>query len=371
MSEAASTSSSTSPASRLALWLAVAWIASGALFKLLAGSPNDLPPVLHDLPIGIGVLYPSVIGIELAVVALALLVPRVGWWLVALQLAAFLGVLGWLLVEGAESCGCFGSKVKIPPAVMMGIDGALLLGLLATRPWRSFRPGAFPIALGGAAAVAMLALPWFLDREAQAPPDGGKARPGRAPVVIPTAPAGSESVAQGEPNPADPAEAVPVEVPVEEPVEESADTSETRSGPGPTPQTEVIEEATGVLGGRQWVDLPLETFTDKMLAETKLAEWVDLSVMPQDGLWVFYRMTCDHCADHLRELWATEVGQREVVLVRVVDPDEDASAHVVEIFPEGPHVTHLTLPETVDWVVETPAEMELVAGYVMRAESVR
>ncbi len=350
--------SGTSPASRLALWLAAAWIAAGALFKLLAGSPNDLPPVLHKLPIGADILFPSVIGIELAVVALALLVPRVGWWLVAIQFAVFLGVLGWMLSIGAESCGCFGSSVKIEPTQMMIIDGALLLLLLATRPWRSFRPGAFPIAVGALAAIAVLALPWFLNRQATAPDDGmSKAKPSEAPSV---------ATAIG----AAPAELV--QEPLDEPAtEESAELPEIQSGTRsteevPPPRSESDQQAETPLGGRKWVVLPVEEWTDKILAETELADWVDLDLMPQDGLWVFYRMTCDHCADHLRELWATEIGQRPVALIRILDKDEAESAHVVEIFPEGPHVTHLTLPTEVDWIVETPAEFELVAGYVLR-----
>lgn len=336
--------------SRTVLWLAAAWIAAGALFKLLAGSPNDLPPVLHKLPIGADILFPTVIGIELAVVALALLVPRVGWLLVAFQLTVFLGVLAWMMSAGAASCGCFGSSIKIEPQRMMFADGALLLALLATRPWRAFRPGALPIPIGAIAAAGMLSLPWFLNRQATAPSDDIEvAQPGSAPVVASSAeePEGTTTL--------EPTNGAPEAI-----ADGPAETTDSPPQTAPTPEPEQT-------GPRDWVLLPVEEWTDKLLADTEVAQWVDLDLMPQDGLWVFYRMTCDHCADHLRSLWATEIGQRPVALVRIIDKEEDETAHVVEMFPEGPHVTHLTLPTEVDWVVETPAEFELVAGYVVRS----
>ena len=66
----------------------------------------------------IGTLYRVAIGIELAVVAFALLRPRFGWALLVLQYLAFLGVLGVLIGQGVESCGCMGSTVSIAPGGM-------------------------------------------------------------------------------------------------------------------------------------------------------------------------------------------------------------------------------------------------------------
>ena len=338
---------------RLVLLLAAAWIATGALFKLLRGSPNDLPPVLHDLGIDMSLLYPTVIGIELAVAAFAVLAPRIGWWLVVLQLMAFLGVLGVLIQRGAESCGCFGTTVKISPEVMAGIDGALLLLLVFTRPWSGFSRRGLPQVIGGFAAGALLVLPFTMSRE-QTEPKGEVARPTPSGYVPPTEPR--------EPG-AEPA----TNVELAEAALEGTETRSTEPAPNETTEPEVVPATNGG-SAKGWVVLPLETWEGKALAETELGSWVALDAMPQDGLWVFYRMTCDHCAEHLNQLWSTEVGQRQVALVRIVDRDEDENAHVVQLMPEGPHVVHLTLPEEVDWVLETPSELELAGGYVTRAE---
>ena len=60
-----------------------------------------------------------------------------GWLPLVLLYVAFDAILVKSLMAGAESCGCFGSKVKIPPAVMLGIASVLLIGVLAARPWSS------------------------------------------------------------------------------------------------------------------------------------------------------------------------------------------------------------------------------------------
>ena len=121
--------------------LAALWILTGALFKLFVGTPNDLPGAVRDFAASIGVslttIFRLAIAIELTISVPALLRPRLLWPLVAAQLAVFCAILVPLALGGAASCGCFGSKVTIPPWVMFAIDGTLLLALLATRPWRS------------------------------------------------------------------------------------------------------------------------------------------------------------------------------------------------------------------------------------------
>jgi len=121
--------------------LAALWILTGALFKLFVGTPSDLPVVVRDFAASIGVslttIFRLAIAIELTISVPALLRPRLVWPLVAAQLAVFCAILVPLALGGAASCGCFGSKVTIPPWVMFAIDGTLLLAVLATRPWRS------------------------------------------------------------------------------------------------------------------------------------------------------------------------------------------------------------------------------------------
>ena len=121
--------------------VAALWILTGALFKLFVGTPNDLPGLVRDFAASIGVslttIFRLAIAIELTISVPALLRPRLMWPLVAAQLAVFCAILVPLALGGAASCGCFGSRVTIPPWVMFAIDGTLLLAVLATRPWRS------------------------------------------------------------------------------------------------------------------------------------------------------------------------------------------------------------------------------------------
>jgi len=168
------------PFANVALLLAAAWIATGALYKWLAGSPNDLPAVLHGAPIGIGLLFQLVIAIELFVVVSALLLPRLGWLLVAAQYLVFIGVLVTLIASGADSCGCLGSKVTMPPAAMLAIDGVLLGLLLASRPWSARLWSTPPLAVAAACALA-LGAPWLYDRSQPRGGGGGGAgeRPAR------------------------------------------------------------------------------------------------------------------------------------------------------------------------------------------------
>src|SRR6185503_10552929 len=115
----------------LACVVAIAvWVLTGAVFKLVWGTPALLPGVVRDLPLELGLTYKLAIGIELAIVAIALSKPRWGWPLQASLLLVFDLVLTTQIAAGVESCGCFGAKLEIDPRVMLAIDSVLLAGLL-------------------------------------------------------------------------------------------------------------------------------------------------------------------------------------------------------------------------------------------------
>jgi len=152
------------PLAAIVVVLAAAWLAIGAGYKWLAGSPNDLPSQLHALGLDIALVYRLAIGIELVIVAAALLLPRIGWVALALQYVVFLSVLGLQIAAGTESCGCFGSTIKISPEVMAGIDGTLLALLLVSRPWSAKLWGA-PLALTGLVCALGVAAPWLYTRQ--------------------------------------------------------------------------------------------------------------------------------------------------------------------------------------------------------------
>ncbi|MCA9001436.1 MAG: hypothetical protein KDB61_05905, partial [Planctomycetes bacterium] len=164
---------SSAPA-RLAIFLCMAWLLMGALFKLLKGSPADLPPQIVEIsPWDSYNTFRGAIAIELCIAAIALLWPRLGWFFLTAIYLVFLGVLGKLVAAGAESCGCMGSSVKLAPWMMMSIDGTLLLLMLWSRPWKSLPKTSKPmlrlVALVPIFVVSFIA-PWTLFIKVEMPP---------------------------------------------------------------------------------------------------------------------------------------------------------------------------------------------------------
>lgn len=148
-------------------WAAVAvrlsglWLLTGALAKLFLGTPKDLPDVVRNLsPFGSDLTFHLVIAVEFAIVWLALLKPRWAWPILLALFAFFEYVLGSQLAAGADSCGCFGSTIKVSPYLMVAIDGALLAFLLATRPWKTIHSSGLRIELVAVAIAITATLPW-------------------------------------------------------------------------------------------------------------------------------------------------------------------------------------------------------------------
>ncbi len=283
--------------------LAAVFIAAGALFKLF-GSPNDIPPIVHEIVGDKLLAYRLAITIELGVAALGLLWPRIGWPLVAATFVAFDAVLVVLIAEGTESCGCFGKRLKIDPSTMLAIDTALLVLTLALRPWRSARRPLVHPALVGLALVAALATPWIVDRQ------------------VTTLVANGDAGANG--------------------------------GARPKPSGYAL--------------LSPEEWAGKRIDQTELANgYLDVYSLPQDGTWVFYRQDCGHCADHMQTLWENPDPTRPLVLIRVPQAHDAPENDVIVFRPEGPHVVETQLAGGVDYVLTTPADLELAGGVVTAA----
>lgn len=288
---------------RLALAAVVAvalWLLAGALFKLLRGTPQDLPRLVRDLPLELGLTYKLVVSAELCVGLLALLRPRQGWPVLALVLVLFDVILGRQIAAGEASCGCFGKDFPIPPWGMMVIDSALLAALLATRPWSAGLPAGAPVAAVLAACLVAVASTWLLDRQLQ----DGAGGDGDGPTLTPT---------------------------------------------------------------RSWIELDVESWVGKDLQDTALARWLDVYEYPPDALWVLWSQTCDHCARHLARLAQTEAGERQLVLIRLEDPSDTEANRVVHLLPQGDFVFEGSLPDSVQYVVTTPAELEVVEWKVVAA----
>jgi hypothetical protein len=288
------------PLAAIAVVLAAAWLATGAGYKWLAGSPNDLPSQMHALGLDIVLVYKLAIGIELAIVAAALLVPRIGWLLLALQYVVFLSVLGMQIAAGSASCGCFGSKITIAPEVMSGIDGALLALLVASRPW-SANLWRAPLALAGIVVALGAAAPWLYTRQI---------------------------TTTGTPN-------------------------------GETPRA-------------GFVLFDEKTWLRKQVQECDFVAQLDTpdgaeSLMP--GTWVFYRLSCPHCADHLEAMRNADPKTEPITLILIPEADLDPKSVVVHMKPEGAHVTEIALKSGIDYVMTGP--VDLLVGWDYQVKSVR
>lgn len=286
---------------RLWIGLIACWILTGAIFKLFWGTPALLPAVVRDVPLELGVTYNLAIGIELAIAAIALVAPGWGWLLQAALLVVFDVVLTTQIAAGDANCGCFGAKFSMPPWLMMAIDSALLVVLIALRPW-SARLRGLPVVVPAALAAAALAVPWFLDRQ----------------VDTETAAAGTAA-----------------------------------------PENAWIE-----LDVDNWVG---EDIWDTKLGQPPLSEYIDVMQLPLDGLWVFWRADCEHCAKHLGHMKSVETGQRLVTLVRLEQKHDSEANRVVHEMPDGNFVQYASLPPSISYILTTPAELLLEGGKIVAA----
>lgn len=297
----------------VAVRAACLWILAGALFKLTKGSPNDLPPTVVELAnsllgLGPGLTFKLAIAAEISIAVPALLRPRLVWPLVAALLLVFCGVLVPMVLAGEASCGCFGSKVTIPPWVMLSIDGTLLLAILVLRPWRAAparRSLLVPIGLA-------LVLAWV------------------APFAL--IPSGVKIPAAG--------------------------------GAGGSGGTAGASTSGSALP--RFVDLDPQGWVGKSIRETELAALMDVDAYAQDATWILYRVGCGHCADHLRELGNSFAADPKIyVFVRLSEPNEEDGRLVdADLMPPGDEVL---LPAEVDYVVTAPWTLELEGGVIVSA----
>jgi hypothetical protein len=325
-----STLTSPSPKlARAAVALAALWILTGALFKLFAGTPNDLPPPVLQAFSNLDPVtkFQAAIAIELVVVVLALAAPSIGWFFTAGCLGVFVVVLLKLLAMGEKSCGCFGTSVTMPPAAMLTIDSVLLLALLATRPWKALSgTRRAPIAFLLPLLVVAAAAPWWIVQDGAA-----DVRP------LATSPTASTPTNAGDPK---------------------SSSTPTSGGPAvaPEPPKSAMPRFVSLSPIRQsWVG--------KHVRDTELARWVDVDLYPQDAEWVIFRRSCDHCREHFLQLDAAfQTNPKTYVLIQVPDEGE---AVVTQLPPHWEPIAEL--PTGTEWVCQTPWTIELEAGIVKRA----
>ena len=312
--------------SLIALRLAALWVAAGALFKLFAGTPLDLPPNLLDMDIirsNVLLFFRSAIAIELSIVLLTFIKPRLSWLLMIGMLLTFVCILTPLVLAGEASCGCFGSSGP-PPWVMLAADSVFLVGLVATRPWSAIQSKGQHIGLALVGVAISFALPFVL---VQSDSSSGSNE------------GAGENVAEQE---------------GEQPAEQNTAPPEVR-----------------------FVDFRIKEWIGKTLddPEVNLKRWIDADVdamlnegsLFTEGSWIFYRITCDHCREHIEQLAMNDDGSL-VTFLRIHEEKDKDEENVVKIFPEGPHVTHLSLKhEPPPYLLQTPADLTFEAGVITEA----
>lgn len=327
------------PFARVALLLTAAWILTGAVFKLLVGTPNDLPPVLFDLlPLSKVLIYQLAIAAELVIVALALVKPRLGWWLCAAAMVVFDLILVQLIASDAKTCGCFGGKVEMPPQNMLLIDSVLLVALLASRPWRVLTWKGLETPVVAVLVLALASVPWLFDRSTDLGPLAvPKATPTKAAPIAPA----NAAVAQ-------PAESQPT----------ASSSTASQGTPAPEPPKQ---------GLRNFVILDAPAWVGKSIEETPLAKLLDVYAFDLNCTWVLWRSQCDHCAAHLADLARTYDGATSLVLIRIPETTDTDRNGVIGTKPTGPLVLEATLSGDLDYVATTPIVLELKDGIITSA----
>jgi hypothetical protein len=353
---------------RVALTLGLLWLAAGALYKLFEGSPNDLPATVKEhSPLGALDTMRLAIGIELAVIGLVIAVPRIGWFFLSSAFAVFIAVLVPLALAGEASCGCFGGNISIDPKVMLAVDGALLVMILATRPW-----SVLPRESGlGAASL----LPFFAVA-ALAP--YGKIKPAVLPPVEPRASVVStDEAATGDPS-SQPAATVDVGT--------SSQGAAPADGTGVTGSPPPVAEApASPLKGVEFHDLRVSDWVGQDAWATDLtffyeagasAGFAQGAFLPNSHV-IVYRQTCHDCKEHLEQVWQEQQNGdpkwqgRTIVLLRLEEAKDTAQNNVCTMLPEpSEKITFPTLKR--GYGITTPYSFDLdEAGLIQNPVDLR
>jgi hypothetical protein len=107
---------------------------TGAVLKLVHASASSLPPILikvlgGGLGIDLMLVHRFSVAVELALVGMIWLLPRLARPLALLMLVIFFPILVGDVLLGASTCGCFGA-VEVPPALTLVLDAGLFFGIL-------------------------------------------------------------------------------------------------------------------------------------------------------------------------------------------------------------------------------------------------
>jgi hypothetical protein len=334
------------------------YVLLGALMKVFAGSPGDLPNVLLDaMPRHAEGLFMLAATLELFVGLVAVLTPRLGWAFLALLLTSFLVVLVLQVIGGERSCGCFGSALTLPPILMILIDAALMAAVLLARPWVSLRDAPWR-AWSAAVAVPVVASALAYLSTATAEPEATRSDP----LVERMVDASRNDHGQEQLNPSDDSEHPSGDPRPAINPEDPSPPVRSAGPPRPRGEWQPPERFPRYVVLKPW------QWTGKPIWETQLATWVDTSEFPLDATVILYLDTCEHCAEHLHALADLDDDETEYVLVQLPTPSR--SPHPTRVFRLPPGL-HVKLPSATRWNLRVPWELRLEGGVVVDAVDLR
>ncbi len=345
--------SSFNPGSIVWRLLVPAWIATGAIFKLISASPSTLPESLLDLADDLGVgLYQwlgLLVGLEFLAIGVMLFVKPLARLMAVFMLASFCTILviEMAVYGNVTSCGCMGGSVKLSPLVMIGIDGALLLATLALgrKPLgllaRGARSKSISVSKAGLGAAAVVTLVGF------------GASFGR---VLPLDKSPT-------PSPSNNGELVAKDPGAKDSVDPDTDTNPNknpaRTDPGVQLPSVFRTRGSEVAGwvGTAWSDIELSKYVPATTTDLTRGR-VHI---------IFYRRSCDHC-EEMFQYYLT--GPLPIPVVAVEVPETRTQMRDPDNTWEMPEtqVEHQQMAIGPDWVIITPVIVTLEDGIVQCAE---
>lgn len=345
-----------------------AWIFMGATFKLVEADPSLIPKFSFLIPannmgIDLDVLLATLIGLEFFAVAVMVFLPRLARLMAIFMLTCFCAILTIELVNGASSCGCLGD-VKMPPWLMLIIDGGLLVGVLTfghvktsmglLPVGRAIVAGVLALALGGFGAYRLLGQSSLSPAPVEPGGTNGNATANAGGATNDDPHGGATTPQSNQGATADP----PANNDVPPPM--AALPAGRMWNPNPAAMANFWfadpDEITA-WEGKSWKEAELVTF---------MQQW-PTTIDEGEHFVVFYGRTCDHC----EEMFYMDFAEHpelapKVVAVQVPDEKDQLTADSAWDMPADQFgiKDHFELPVGANWIITTPLVLRIEDGIV-------
>ena len=362
-----------------------AWLFTGALVKLLDGTPALLPKPVRAMYTWMANLYGmgaeadltrffdialrGTISMEFTLAAAMILLPKFSRALAALVLMLFVGILTSVVISGDASCGCFGSKGP-PPIVVLIIDATMLACVLLFKPRLPTTQFKSTGALAGAwvavsafAVAITFGLPAKMMVQAQpienAPPSTTAIA--STPIPAPSTTTATSATNTSTTTPTIPAPSTTATTSTAAPISKQlpAQTAATASSSAPSsvwPKPPAQLQPYYMPQVEQWVGKPFRSQPLAALIQQPLPANLE------QGRWIvmFYRKDCDHCHEVLEKYFMVKLPA-PTLLISI--PDTNPAAELPNPCADCIDTSFIKGPE---YVVGTPILLSIENGIVKR-----